>query len=148
MEHGLLKFFESDEIHISALVISDYSFNYSHWNADQSLAEWLKESRIPGIYGIDTRALTKHLREEGAMLGKILFDDEDIPLYDPNLENLVDQVSVKEVTEYGRGKYRILLVAGIIISGNSFRIIVYHDPPHPLLTDGFQGVYTAPVEFY
>ncbi len=109
-EHGLLKFFESDDIHISALVISDYSFNYSHWNADQSLADWLKDSKIPGIYGIDTRALTKHLREEGAMLGKILFDDENLPFYDPNKENLVAQVSVKEKVEYGSGKYRILLV--------------------------------------
>ena len=56
IEHDLLKYFESDEIHITALVISDYSFNYSHWNADQSLADWLKDSEIPGIYGIEDMA--------------------------------------------------------------------------------------------
>ncbi|MCD6333468.1 MAG: carbamoyl-phosphate synthase (glutamine-hydrolyzing) small subunit, partial [Bacteroidales bacterium] len=82
-EHQLLKFFESDEIQISGLVISDYSFSYSHWNADQSLSDWLNEFHVPGIFGIDTRALTKYLREKGTMLGKIIFD-EDIPFYDPN----------------------------------------------------------------
>jgi len=108
-EHGMLKFFESENIHISGLIISDYSFDFSHWNADQSLSEWLKEFNIPGIYGIDTRTLTKHLREEGAMLGKIVFD-EDIPFINPNVINLVDQVSTKEVIRYGKGKFRILLV--------------------------------------
>ena len=95
-EDGMLKFFESEEIHISGLIVSDYSFNYSHWNADQSLADWLKEFNIPGIYGIDTRSLTKHLREDGAMLGKIVFD-KDVPFVDPNKLNLVDQVSTREV---------------------------------------------------
>ena len=108
-ENGMLKFFESEEIHISGLIISDYSFDFSHWNADQSLADWLREFSIPGIYGIDTRTLTKHLREEGAMLGKIVFDD-DIPFVDPNLINLVDQVSTREVTRYGQGTHKILLI--------------------------------------
>ncbi len=108
-ENGMLQFFESDSIHISGLIISDYSFDFSHWNADQSLADWLQEFNIPGIYGIDTRTLTKHLREEGAMLGKIIFDD-DIPFVNPNLINLVDQVSTKEIVRYGKGKYKILLI--------------------------------------
>jgi carbamoyl-phosphate synthase small subunit len=110
VEFELLKYFESDEIHISGLVISDYSFNFSHWNADQSLADWLKESGIPGIYGVDTRALTKHLREKGSMLGKIQIRDEKIPFHDPNQSNLVDQVSCSEIKEYGNGKNRIVLV--------------------------------------
>jgi carbamoyl-phosphate synthase small subunit len=108
-EHGMLQFFESEDIHISGLIISDYSFDFSHWNAHQSLADWLRESNIPGIYGIDTRTLTKHLREEGAMLGKIVFD-EDIPFVNPNLINLVDQVSTREIIRYGSGKYKILLI--------------------------------------
>ncbi len=109
-EFELLKFFESDEIHISGLVISDYSFKFSHWNADQSLASWLDESGIPGIYGVDTRALTKHLREKGSMLGKIVINDDDIPFYDPNNDNLVNRVSFKQVEEYGKGKHKIILV--------------------------------------
>lgn len=108
-ENNLLKYFESDKIQITALVISDYSFNYSHWNARKSLAEWLKEHKIPAIYGVDTRALTKKLREKGTMLGKIVFNEE-IDFYDPNKENLVEKVSCKEKKVYGKGKYRIVVV--------------------------------------
>jgi carbamoyl-phosphate synthase small subunit len=110
MENGMLKHFESDKIHISGLVISDYSFEYSHWNAQESLGHWLTENKIPAIFGIDTRALTKVLREYGCMLGKIVIDDEDIEYYDPNVENLVDLVSVKEKSIYGNGKHKIMLV--------------------------------------
>jgi len=106
----LLKYFESDRIRISGLVISDYSFEYSHWNASKSLANWLKSNEVPGIYDIDTRALTKILREKGTMLGKIIFDNKDVPTYDPSKHNLVDHVSTKEKIVYGNGKYKILLV--------------------------------------
>ena len=61
-EWGISRNFESDRIHVRGLVISDYSFEYSHWKAARSLDEWLKSQQIPGIYGIDTRELTKVLR--------------------------------------------------------------------------------------
>ncbi len=109
-ENGLLTFFESDQIHISGLVISDYSFKHSHWNAEQSLGKWLTDNKVPAIFGVDTRALTKILREYGCMLGKIVIDDQDVEWYDPNVDNLVDQVSIKEKTVYGTGKHRIMLV--------------------------------------
>ncbi|MAG91969.1 carbamoyl phosphate synthase small subunit [Candidatus Woesearchaeota archaeon] len=99
-ENNLLKNFESDKIQVQALIISDYSFQHSHWNAKKSLAEWLKEENIPAIYGIDTRKLTKLLREKGAMLGKIIFNNEDVKFYDPNVVDLVKQVTVKEPTIY------------------------------------------------
>lgn len=104
VENGLSKFFESEKIHVRALVISDYSFNYSHWNAVKSLDEWLKEQKIPGIFGIDTRELTKVIREKGAMLGKIVPEgcSADFPVPDPNLDNQVDVVSCKEVIVYGK----------------------------------------------
>ena len=70
----------------------------------------MKENKTPGLYDIDTRALTKIIREKGAMLGKIIIDEEDVELIDPNVENLVDQVSIKEKQVYGNGKYRILLI--------------------------------------
>ena len=70
-ENQMLKYYESDRIHISGMIVSDYSFEYSHWNAEGSLADWLMKNSVPGIYGIDTRALTKRLRESGTMLGKI-----------------------------------------------------------------------------
>lgn len=109
-ENGLPTEFESDRVHISGLIISDYSFKYNHWKAVKSLGDWLKENKIPGLYNMDTRALTKHLRNKGTMLGKIIFDNNNIDFYDPNQTNLVSMVSVKEKIVYGNGKYRIALI--------------------------------------
>lgn len=111
-EGGLLKFFESERIHVSGLVISDYSFEYSHWNATKSLSQWLIENNVPAIYGVDTRQITKIIREQGVMLGKIAVEGTDVPekFHDPNLENLVAKVSCKNVETYGNGKNRIVLV--------------------------------------
>jgi len=109
-EDDMLKFFESYALHITGLVISDYTDDYSHWNSNKSLGEWLKEYKIPGLFGVDTRAITKILREQGTMLGKIVYNEENIEFYDPNKDNLVQQVSIQEKKVYGNGKYRILLV--------------------------------------
>lgn len=109
IQDGMLEFFESEHIHVNALIISDYSSKFNHWNAKQSLGDWLKEEKVPGLFGIDTRQLTKIIREKGSMLAKIVFE-EDIPFYDPNKVNLVAEVSQKERVEYGTGKHRILLI--------------------------------------
>ena len=109
-EDDLYKFHESSSIHISGLIVSDYSFEYSHWHAAESLHEWLDRNSIPGIFGIDTRALTKRLREKGSMLGKIEPEGTFTELYDPNSQNLVKEVSCKEPVEYGSGKNRIVLI--------------------------------------
>jgi len=111
MESGLLKNFESDRIHCRAIIVSDYSSEYSHWSAEKSLSEWMIEGKIPGIYGIDTRMLTRKLRDKGTMLGKIITDEKsDIDFVDPNKTNLVGEVSVKDVVEYKSGKQKIILV--------------------------------------
>jgi len=110
---GLSRFMESNHIHPEAMVVSDYSTEYSHWNAASSLADWLKEEQIVGVTGVDTRALTKLLREKGSMKGKIIFEGgEDIEFVDPNLVNQVARVSCKEVITYGEGegKKRVILV--------------------------------------
>lgn len=109
MENNMEKFYESYSLHISGLIISDYSFEYSHWNAHMSLADWLKAEKVPGIYGIDTRALTKRLREKGTMLGKVIFE-EDVDWYDPGRDNLVAKVSIEQKEVYGNGKNKILLI--------------------------------------
>ncbi len=109
-EDGLLKFFESDRIQVEGLVVSEYSFSYSHWDAKRSLAEWMTEQNIPGVCGIDTRALTKKLREKGTMLGKIVAEGEDIEFTDPNKRNLAAEVSVPAPVEYGRGNMRVILI--------------------------------------
>jgi len=107
-EH-IFNFWESDSVQVSGLVVSEYSERFSHWNAKTSLAECLETWKIPAISGIDTRALTKKLREKGCSLAKIVID-YDIPWRNPNIENLVEQVSTKEIRIYGSGKYRIALV--------------------------------------
>lgn len=109
-EDNLLKYFESDKIQVQGLIVTNYSENYSHWNAKKSLSEWMREYSIPGIYGIDTRKLTKKLREKGTMLGKIIYNKENIKFEDPNKRNLVADVSVKEPVEYKRGKKKILII--------------------------------------
>lgn len=111
-KNGLCTAFESEKIHVKGLIISDYSEKFSHWDAVKSLDEWLKEEKVPGIFGIDTRELTKMLREEGAMLGKIVPEGEveDFPYYDPNKDNQVAIVSCKEVIRYGKGDKKVVLV--------------------------------------
>ncbi|MDR0836324.1 MAG: glutamine-hydrolyzing carbamoyl-phosphate synthase small subunit [Tannerella sp.] len=112
---GISLFMESEKIHAEAIIISDYSYDFSHWNAKNSLAEWLKEEHIPGIYGIDTRALTKRLREKGVMVGRLEFgenNDSNIQSFDYENINFVDKVSCKEIITYneGSGKKRVVLV--------------------------------------
>lgn len=123
---GVSKFFESEKIQCTALIISDYSENYSHWDSQISLGDWLKQWQVPGLCGIDTRALTKKLRDQGAMLGKIIFDDRDIPFYNPDNDNLVSQVSTKEVRTYGNGKFKVLLV-DCGMKNNILRCLLKHD---------------------
>ncbi|NOY96173.1 MAG: glutamine-hydrolyzing carbamoyl-phosphate synthase small subunit [Chlorobi bacterium] len=109
-ENGIYKFYESSKVHISGLIISDYSFEYSHWNAVMSLGQWLTELGVPGLFDIDTRALTKILREKGSMLGKIEFEGDAIDFYDPNKENLVAVTSIANREVYGDGEYKVVLV--------------------------------------
>ena len=114
---GLPTFMESDHIHASAIIVSDYSEQYSHWNANESLAEWLKREHVPGITGIDTRELTKVLREHGVMMGQIIFDDDptNIPQAQYEGVNFVDRVSCKEIIRYneGAGKRVVLVDCGV-----------------------------------
>lgn len=111
-DNGVATFMESERIHAEAIIISDYSREYSHWNAKESLGEWLKSEKVPGIYGVDTRALTKLLREKGSMKGKIVIDNQDIEFVDPNLINQVARVSCKEVITYPgpEGSKRVVLL--------------------------------------
>ncbi len=115
--NGLATFMESDKIYASAIIVSDYSEEYSHWNAVESLGDWLKREHVPGITGIDTRQLTKVLREQGVMMGKIIFDDEPNNIPEASYEgvNWVDKVSCKEIIKYneGAGKRVVLVDCGV-----------------------------------
>jgi carbamoyl-phosphate synthase small subunit len=106
-EGGLLLNFESDEMQISGLVVTDYSEEYSHWNAAGSLGEWLKKSGVPAICGIDTRALAQHLREKGEMRGTITI--EGAPMKPESADRIAD-VSTKEPKTYGEGDITVALL--------------------------------------
>ena len=73
-EFGLPRFFESDRIQVSGLIVQQYNDDHSHWNSNSSLGDWLASQGIPALHGIDTRALTKRIRDNGAVLAKIEFD--------------------------------------------------------------------------
>ena len=112
--NGLATFMESCKIHVSALIVSWYSEEYSHWNAVESLSAWLKRENIPAICGVDTRALTKLIREHGVMMGKIVFDEDPQTITYGNYgdTNYVSLVSCKEIIHYnqGKGNKKVLLV--------------------------------------
>jgi carbamoyl-phosphate synthase small subunit len=146
-ENGIPSGFESDSIHISALVISDYSGQYSHWNAEMGLGEWLKTHQVPGITGIDTRQLTKVIREHGCMLGKIVVDGQECPWYDPNEDNLVASVTTPEKQIYGNGRHRIMLV-DCGVKFNIIRSLLEYDTTvvrvpydHDFLSEEYDGLF-------
>ncbi|KAL8731202.1 MAG: hypothetical protein Q9166_003609 [cf. Caloplaca sp. 2 TL-2023] len=143
-------YFEASEIHIAGLVVSSYSGEeYSHHLATSSLGTWLKEQGVPAMYGVDTRALTKNIRERGSMLGKLRIqiaqtsngitnghleyadlppkafindkqhDFEVIDWSDPNNMNLAAEVSIREPHIYHPQKASGLLHP----SGRTIRII-------------------------
>jgi len=127
---GLPLYFESNEIHITGLIVSEYSWEHSHWAAQKSLGEWLSANNIPGMYGVDTRDLTKKLREHGSILGRVDIGKElSIPqslpdnfFNDPNKRNLVAEVSTKEVVIYGKGNGTKIIAYDC---GMKFNIIRY-----------------------
>ncbi|MBV8039776.1 glutamine-hydrolyzing carbamoyl-phosphate synthase small subunit [Bacteroides sp. AN502] len=113
--NGLATFMESEKIHAEAIIVSDYSENYSHWNAVESLADWLKREQVPGITGIDTRELTKVLRKHGVMMGRIVFDDAmdngEWKMDNYGEVNYVDRVSCKDIIVYAAGESKTFPVS-------------------------------------
>jgi carbamoyl-phosphate synthase small subunit len=123
LNFGLPLYFESDRIQVQGLVIHELCHNPHHWASTRTLDKWLSDEGIPGIYGVDTRHITKKLRAHGVMLGilqvceageepnldQLLAQANSIP--DPNLTDLVRQVSVKEPVHYKvDGKHAVVLI--------------------------------------
>ena len=123
---GIATFMESERIYASAIIVADYSEQYSHWNAVESLADWLKREHVPGITGIDTRQLTKVLREHGVMMGKIIFDDEpdNIPEAEYEGVNWVDRVSCKDIIRYNEGAGKKVILVDCGVKNNIIRCLV------------------------
>ena len=126
-ENGFLKCFESDDIKVTGFVVHELCKNPFHWASTRTLDQWLKDEDVPGIYGIDTRKLTKKLRVKGVLLGilKVCEADEepDLPqllkevkkVQDPNFTDLAKQVTVKEPIRYkaGGNKLAVLIDCGV-----------------------------------
>ena len=138
-EDGLPLFMESERIHPKAIVVADYSEQFSHWNAKESLASWLKREKVPGITGIDTRRLTKVLREHGVMMGRILIENhgdrlldsdqnhEPVPMIlaeDYGSVNWVEKVSCKEIIRYNVGADKKVVLVDCGVKANIIRCLV------------------------
>lgn len=127
--NGLPTFMESDRIHASAIIVSDYSAQYSHWNAQESLGDWLKREHIPGVTGIDTRYLTEVLREHGVMMGQLEFEGTTAPsttdeIADYGSINWVEQVSCKDVIRYNEGAGKKVILVDCGVKANIIRCLI------------------------
>ena len=127
LENGVPRYFESENIKVRGLVIHELCRKPYHWASTRTLDEWLKDEDVPGIYGIDTRKLTKKLRVKGVMLGILeVYEEGEEPniekllkevktVQDPNSTDLVKEVTVKEPVRYevGGKKVAVLIDCGI-----------------------------------
>ena len=130
-DDGLPLFMESERIHPKALVVADYSENFSHWNAKESLSQWLKREKIPAITGIDTRRLTMLLREHGVMRGRVsimpsggcgraaTYREEEY-----GAVNWVERVSCKGVVRYNEGAGRKVVLVDCGVKANIVRCLI------------------------
>ena len=114
-EYGMAKYFESEDIHVRGVIVNEFSDAPSHHLLKEKLNTWLAQKGIPGIYDVDTRALTQVLREHGVMLGQIVPDDMEAKkeIQDPNETNLVAEVSCAEVHVLEPKEYCGITIAAI-----------------------------------
>ncbi len=101
-ENGLSVYMESQQIHAEGLIVSDYSDSYSHWNGKESLSSWLEREKKPGICGIDTRMLTKKIREHGVMMCRLEIEGSPSSnaFEDYESVNYISRVSCKDIRIY------------------------------------------------
>jgi len=119
-EDGISKFFESDKIQVRGLVIHELSQSASHWNLSMTLDEWLHKEKIPGISGIDTRELTKKLRNSGVMMAALAVSETEIDVEEVkkqlaaapnyNSEKFMDEVSTKKEQVYGSEENTVVVI--------------------------------------
>ena len=138
---------------MSGVIISDYSHHHSHWNSQRSLSQWLNEQGVPALYGIDTRLLTKKIREKGALRATIEFDPSIVlggvssaPAFeDVNERNLVAEVSITEPRVFNKGgKFKVLatdcgikynIIRQLAARGCEVTLVPWDTPLVPLLKE-------------
>lgn len=123
---GIAYFTESNKIQPAAVIMSDYSEAYSHWNAKESLGDWLKREKVTAITGVDTRELTKALRENGVMMGKVVFNNDDEIEIDYHYDtiNYVQEVSCQEILHYNSGAEKKVVMVDCGAKNNTIRSLV------------------------
>lgn len=128
---GISTKFESTQIWVSGLIVGEYCDTPSHWESKKTLSDWMIEENIPGLTGIDTRYLTKILRERGSTLGKIIKGTPPIDplklefsLKDPNLENLVKDVSTKQPIIYNKEGFPKIRIVDCGMKNNQLRCLI------------------------
>jgi len=100
-DQGIPLYFESPSVQVSGLVVSEACEEPSHYSSGSTLSAWLDKNNVPGIYGIDTRALTIRLRENGTMQGKIIVEgSRDLTMDSGVIPNPVAEVSMPEIKLY------------------------------------------------
>ena len=119
-EDGISKFFESNKIQVRGLVVHELSLTASHWNLSMTLDEWMYNEKIPGISGIDTRALTMKLRNSGVMMAALVVSDSEINVEDVkkqlasathyDSEQFMDVVSTEHEKIYGDQEQCVVVV--------------------------------------
>ena len=107
--NGILTNFESEDIQVSGLIVGEIT-NGSEWNSGKSLERWLDDENVPGISGIDTRALALHIREKGTMAGIISNSKEFNKVRNYESINFVDMVSIKQPLIYENKGPRIAVI--------------------------------------
>ena len=119
-EDGISKFFESDMMQIRGLVVHELSQTASHWNLKMTLDEWMYNEKVPGISGIDTRAITKKITSSGVMMAALVVSDEqiDVEKIKKELTNVtkyssekfMDVVSTKKEKIYGDDNQSVVVI--------------------------------------
>ncbi|XP_031835973.1 carbamoyl-phosphate synthetase 2, aspartate transcarbamylase, and dihydroorotase rudimentary [Nomia melanderi] len=131
-EHKIPYWFESHRIWVTGLVVGEICETPSHWRQTKTLSQWMKEQNVPGIYEIDTRALTKVIREKGTILGRIVFDPPSTnpatplnpPIADPNKRNLVAEVVQPEKKTYNPDGHPRVCVVDCGLKYNQIRCLL------------------------
>ncbi|KAI4473730.1 hypothetical protein M0804_015210 [Polistes exclamans] len=133
-EYDIPYWFESDRIWAAGLIVSEICETPSHWRQTKKLSQWLEEQGVPGIYEIDTRALTKIIREKGSILGRIVIGEPpscnispvEPPLLDPNKRNLVAEVSRVSPKTYNPNGSPHICVVDCGLKYNQLRRLLNH----------------------
>ena len=117
---GLPRYFESGDIKVTGIVVQEYCQKPSHWASAQTLSSWMAKEGVPGIEGVDTRALVTTIRERGVMMCVLSTGDEagnrrklrglleKSARYDS--VDYVKRVSVKKAETYGEADQKVVVI--------------------------------------